>query len=197
MPNINISNIFFAKSITDVKHKPQPLLPEVAVLGRSNVGKSTLINTLFNQKKLAKISSKPGKTRLINFFNVDDKLYLVDLPGYGFAQGSKTEINTWEKMIEGYLINNSNLRFVLLLIDARRGLMPIDEQMLNWLNHFNIKYKIVLTKIDKLSNNELYKVNQELKNRNEDLLIINHSAKTKKGRNELLNLLNYTLNVES
>jgi GTP-binding protein len=195
MSKINISNVHFLKSITTNREKPAPALPEIAVIGRSNVGKSSLINTLFIQKKLAKISSQPGKTRLINYFNVDDKCYFVDLPGYGFAKGRKKKSDNWKRMIETYLVDNRLLVMVLLLIDSRRGIMAIDELMLDWLDHYQIKYTIVLTKIDKISNNELIKVSKDVKEMSGNVEIIKHSSKSKKGRNELINLLNYEINM--
>ncbi len=193
MSKINISNVHFLKSITHIKDKPKPVLPEIAVIGRSNVGKSSLINTLFNQKKLAKISSQPGKTRLINYFDVDERYYFVDLPGYGFAKVSKNERDKWKQFIERYLINNRELLMVLLLIDSRRGIMSIDEMMLEWLNYYRIKFIIVLTKIDKISQNELVKVNNKVARQFGENMIINYSSKSKKGRIELFNLLNYTV----
>lgn len=193
MSKINISNVQFVKSITNTKDKPKPVLPEIAVIGRSNVGKSSLINSVFNQKKLAKISSQPGKTRLINYFDVDEKYYFVDLPGYGFAKVSKNERDKWKQIIEKYLINNQELLLVLLLIDSRRGILSIDELMLEWLNFYKIKYIVVLTKIDKISNNDLVKVNKKIIEYIGEKMIINYSSKSKKGRNELINLLNYEM----
>ena len=185
--------IIFIKSITDINDKPIPKLPELAVVGRSNVGKSSLINSIFNQKKLAKISSTPGKTRLINYFKVEDKFYFVDLPGYGYAKASMRDSDKWKKMIENYLKDNSELKMVLLLIDSRRGIMQIDFTMIEWLNYFKINFTIILTKIDKISNNELNqtksKVIKQMKNEN----VLTFSSKTEKGRIELINLLNYEM----
>lgn len=186
-----ISNARFVKSITEIKDKPSVNLPEVAVVGRSNVGKSSLINAIFNQKKLAKISSTPGKTRLINYFEVEDKYYFVDLPGYGFAKISKSESDKWQLMIENYLRLSTDLRLVLVLIDGRRGIMPIDRIMLDWLGNFKIEYKIILTKADKLSNNELSKIKNKVKKEINDANVISFSAKFEKGRIELVNFLNY------
>ena len=141
MPQSYITNVRFVKSLTEIKDKPIPKLPELAVVGRSNVGKSSLINSIFNQKKLAKISSTPGKTQLINYFEVENKYYFVDLPGYGFAKLPKKESDKWKKMLENYFKDNSDLRLVLVLIDARRGLMQIDQTMTEWFDYFKIKYK--------------------------------------------------------
>ena len=190
MPQSFISNVRFVKSLTGIKDKPIPKLPELAVVGRSNVGKSSLINSIFNQKKLAKISSTPGKTRLINYFEVENKYYFVDLPGYGFAKIPKQESDKWKKMLENYLKNNSDLRLVLILIDARRGLMQIDKTMMDWFDYFKIKYKIILTKVDKLSSNELSKIRSKVIKQINDEDIIFYSSKIEKGRFELINLLN-------
>jgi len=191
-----ISNVRFLKSLINISDKPDIRLPELAVVGRSNVGKSSLINSLFNQKKLAKISSTPGKTRLINYFDVANKYYFVDLPGYGFARVSKQDSEKWRKMIENYLKDNSDLRLVLLLIDARRGIMEIDNTMMEWLEYLKIKYKIILTKVDKISKNELTQTKNQVIKQLRDTDIIAYSSKVKTGRNELIKLLNYTMNSE-
>lgn len=192
-----ISNVSFLKSITNIKDKPTPKLPELAVVGRSNVGKSSLINSIFNQKKLAKISSTPGKTRLINYFIVNNKFYFVDLPGYGFARVSKHDTEKWKKMIENYLKDNSDLRLVLLLVDSRRGIMQIDITTMDWLSYYQINYKIVLTKVDKISNNELLKTKSKVIEQIEDENVMIFSSKNGKGRNELINLLNYEMNLKN
>ncbi|MCK5032847.1 MAG: YihA family ribosome biogenesis GTP-binding protein [Calditrichia bacterium] len=192
-----LSNVSFLKSITNIKDKPTPKLPELAVVGRSNVGKSSLINSIFNQKKLAKISSTPGKTRLINYFLVNNKFYFVDLPGYGFARVSKQDTEKWKKMIENYLKDNSDLRLVLLLVDSRRGIMQIDITTMDWLSYYQINYKIVLTKVDKISNNELSKTKSKVIEQIEDENVMVFSSKNGKGRNELINLLNYEMNLKN
>jgi GTP-binding protein len=192
-----ISNVSFLKSITDISDKPKPILPELAVVGRSNVGKSSLINSIFNQKKLAKISSTPGKTRLINYFDVDEKFYFVDLPGYGYAKASMRDSDKWKKMIENYLKHNSELKMVLLLIDSRRGIMPIDNIMIEWLDYFKIKYIIILTKADKISNNELAQTKSKVIKQVKNINVLAFSSKTEKGRIELINLLNYEMNIKN
>ncbi len=192
-----LSNVSFLKSITNIKDKPTPKLPELAVVGRSNVGKSSLINSIFNQKKLAKISSTPGKTRLINYFLVNNKFYFVDLPGYGFARVSKQDTEKWKKMIENYLKDNTDLRLVLLLVDSRRGIMQIDITTMDWLSYYQINYKIVLTKVDKISNNELSKTKSKVIEQIEDENVMVFSSKNGKGRNELINLLNYEMNLKN
>ena len=145
----------FVKSIKDIKNKPEISFPEIAFAGRSNVGKSSLMNGILNRKKLVKISSKPGKTQLINYFLVNDKFYFVDLPGYGYASLPKSILKSWQKMIESYIIKNSNLRLVSLLIDSRHDIMNSDLQMAEWLDHYRIPFIIVLTKTDKISKTKL------------------------------------------
>jgi GTP-binding protein len=156
-----LHQVKFVKSITDVRDKPALNLPEIAFAGRSNVGKSALLNAVFNIKKLAKVSSTPGKTQLINYFQAAEYYYFVDLPGYGYAKVSKNISRAWQKMIENYIIYSKNLKFVCLLIDSRHHLMKSDEQMADWLNFNKIPYMIILTKCDKLSRN---KMSQQQKN---------------------------------
>jgi len=122
---------------------------QIAFVGRSNVGKSSLLNFLVN-KKLAKTSSTPGRTRLINYFEVNDDLYFVDLPGYGFAKGNKQEVSSWEDLIEPYLVENEQLKCVCLLVDARHEPMESDKQMSYVLNYYKIPYIVIATKCDKL-----------------------------------------------
>lgn len=145
----------FVKSIKDIKNKPEISFPEIAFAGRSNVGKSSLMNAILNRKKLVKISSTPGKTQLINYFLINDKFYFVDLPGYGYASIPKSILKSWQKMIESYILKNSNLRLVSLLIDSRHDIMNSDLQMAEWLDHNTIPFIIVLTKTDKLPKTKL------------------------------------------
>ncbi len=144
-------DVRFIKSITDIKQKPEEALPEVAFAGRSNVGKSSLMNALFNRKRLVKTSSTPGKTQLINYFLVNEAAYFVDLPGYGYAKISNKVSAKWQKMIEQYLVQSKTLRLVCLLIDSRHPLQKSDAQMSDWLNYQNLPYIVVLTKTDKLT----------------------------------------------
>ncbi len=132
-------------------------MPQVAFSGRSNVGKSSLINSVLGRKKLARVSGEPGKTITVNYYSVDKKLFLVDLPGYGFARRSKTDIEKWSRLTAGYFEYNSSLKLVLQLIDSRAGITADDRMMLDWLNRFEIPYIIVITKCDKLNKTELAK----------------------------------------
>ncbi len=142
--------VLFRLGIKNEDKFPSINLPEIAFAGRSNVGKSTLINTLSFQKKIARVSKKPGSTQQINFFEIIDNLSIVDLPGYGFAKASKLDKANWSKLIEIYLINNSALNRVFLLIDSRRGIGKIDLSFMDFLEKYAIVFEIVLTKIDKI-----------------------------------------------
>ena len=148
----------FVLSVANLNQLPDGDRVEVAFAGRSNVGKSSLINALFGQKKLAKTSSTPGRTQQLNYFNLDDKLYLVDLPGYGFAKAPKDIVKNWQKLINSYLVGRATLRRVFLLIDSRHGIKKINEEIMEMLDKAAVTYQIVLTKIDKISTKELEKV---------------------------------------
>ena len=148
----------FVLSVANLNQLPDGDRLYVAFAGRSNVGKSSLINALFGQKKLAKTSSTPGRTQQLNYFNLDDKLYLVDLPGYGFAKAPKDIVKNWQKLINSYLVGRATLRRVFLLIDSRHGIKKIDEEIMEMLDKAAVTYQIVLTKIDKISTKELEKV---------------------------------------
>ncbi|NLY08942.1 MAG: YihA family ribosome biogenesis GTP-binding protein [Tissierellia bacterium] len=136
---------------------PEDDLPEIAFAGRSNVGKSSLINRLMERKALARTSSKPGKTRTINFYRVNDDCRLVDLPGYGFAHVSMTERNAWAKMIEAYLHTRKSLRQVVLLVDIRHEPTKLDCQMYDWILHAGYSGVVVATKADKISKGQIQK----------------------------------------
>jgi GTP-binding protein len=138
-----------------LEHIPESRLPEIAFGGRSNVGKSSLVNALTGRKTLARVSNTPGRTREINFFRLGDRLMLADLPGYGFARASKAESERWSKLIFEYLRGRPNLRRVILLIDSRRGLLKNDVEVMSMLDRAAVSYQLVLTKTDKLKPAEL------------------------------------------
>ena len=186
---MNIHNVNFLKSVTQLDQRPTPPKPEIAVIGRSNVGKSALINTLFNRKNLAKISSTPGKTRLINYFSIDNQLYFVDLPGYGYAKLSKKIRSGWQKNIEAYFKNNQELKLVLLLLDSRHEIMDNDRMMIDWLQHYRISYIMVLTKSDKISNNQYRARSLKLSKEYPNQEILRFSSKNKTGRDDILHIL--------
>lgn len=176
---------------------PDNALPEVAFAGKSNVGKSSLINALMNRKSYARISQTPGKTQTINFYNVNDSMYFVDLPGYGYA-GVSVEVKAkWGKMIERYLHKSRQLRLVFLLIDIRHKPGINDVEMYDWIVNNGFKPVIIATKLDKLKRSEVAKcvgvIRQTLKLKEEDILIP-FSAQTKAGRDEIYTLLDEILN---
>ena len=139
----------------DINSLPPQSLPEIAFVGRSNAGKSSLINALTNRKTLARVSHTPGRTREINFFKLGDRLMLADLPGYGYAKASKTMTTEWQKLIFSYLRGRASLRRVSLLIDARRGVLDLDKEVMRLLDEAAVSFGVVLTKIDKLSPEEI------------------------------------------
>ena len=147
---MNIKSAKFVISNQNAKDCPKSNLPEYAFIGRSNVGKSSLINMLTNNKKLAKTSSKPGKTRLINHFLIDSSWHLVDLPGYGYAKASKSEKKIFQKLITDYFLNRNQLVSAFILVDVRHEAQKIDIEFMRWLTLNNIAFSIVFTKIDKL-----------------------------------------------
>ncbi len=184
----------FVKSLSDFKDRPEPLLPEIAFVGRSNVGKSSLLNALLGRKKLALVSSTPGKTRLINYFLINNNFYFVDLPGYGYAKISKKEAAKWKSMIEAYLLGSEQLKLVLLLADVRREPMAADIQMADWLNYYQIPFAFVLTKTDKISKNQLQKALKTYGDEFPDHNIIQFSIKNLK---QIERLAVFILNILS
>lgn len=189
-----------AEFITSAAKKGQyPVLgpAEIAFAGRSNVGKSSLINLLTGQRKLAKVSQNPGKTRTINFFNIDDTWRIVDLPGYGYAKVSKSESESWGKMMEDYLENRENLKIVVQLVDCRHEPTAQDKQMYDYLRYYNLSGLVVATKADKLSKNELNKnlamIRKELE-LSQDEKLVAVSALNKTGVDQLLNEIGRVLN---
>lgn len=152
---MKINSARFVMSNTDHNKCPKPELPEYAFIGRSNVGKSSVINLLTSKKNLAKISGTPGKTQLINHFIINDSWYLVDLPGYGFAKISKGIRRKWEQMINAYLLNRENLRATFILIDARHAPQKLDIDLIGWFGEKGLPFVLIFTKIDKLSKREL------------------------------------------
>lgn len=141
----------FMLSAPALKFLPDYDLPEVAFAGRSNVGKSTIINALTDQKGLAKTSNTPGRTQHLNYFNIGDELYLVDMPGYGYAEAPKKVVDTWHKLIKAYLMGRPTLHRVYLLVDSRRGIKSNDLEIMNLLDQCGMSYRLVLTKQDKIS----------------------------------------------
>jgi len=152
----------FIKSAVRPEQYPKTGLPEIAFAGRSNVGKSSLINALVGRRKLAQTSATPGKTRLVNFFSVNGRLCFVDLPGYGFARVSRAEKESWGPMVETYLRDSVQLRLVISILDVRHDPTSQDRDLIEWLRHYGRRHVIVLTKSDKLSRGESMKRRRQI-----------------------------------
>lgn len=191
---MNINSAKFVISNTDHKLAPEPSIPEYAFIGRSNVGKSSLINMLTNRTSLAKTSGKPGKTQLINHFLINENWYLVDLPGYGYASVSQERRAGFEKLITSYILNRKNLMCMFVLIDSRLPMQEIDKEFMQWLGSNEIAFVIVFTKADKQGKTTLQKkidaYKQELLKWWEELpQIFITSAEKKEGRDEILQFI--------
>jgi GTP-binding protein len=188
---MEIKDARFVISNTDVERCPRPDRPEYAFIGRSNVGKSSLINMLTNRKSLAKTSGKPGKTRLINHFLINDTWYLVDLPGYGYAKIGRRESKKWGNFFRNYILTRENLFCLFVLIDSRHDPQPIDLEFMEWLGINEIPFAIIFTKTDKLKEQEL---EDNMKNYQQKMLEtwesmppwFVSSAQTGHGRTEIL-----------
>ena len=159
---INFYNASFVKSAPSLKDAPQGMFPEVLLVGKSNVGKSSLINALCNKKALAFTSSKPGHTRLLNYYNIDDKMYLVDAPGYGFAKGGFDLDKLFGEMMNDYFAHASRLKLVLILLDSRRELGENDAQIINYVRDNNIEHLLIFNKEDKINQSEKAKLLKHL-----------------------------------
>ena len=171
---------------------PDTGLPEVAFAGKSNVGKSSLINGLMNRKALARTSAQPGKTQTINFYKINDELDLVDLPGYGYARVTPAEKEKWGKMIENYLHTSRNLKAVFLLIDIRHDPSANDRQMYEWILHNGYEPIIIATKLDKLKRSQVQKILKAIREGlqlKKGTTVIPYSAETKQGRDEIWELI--------
>ncbi len=194
---MEIKSAVFVISNTEVAKCPVSVLPEYAFIGRSNVGKSSLINMLCNRKSLAKTSVKPGKTQLINHFLINQNWYLVDLPGYGYAKVAKEQREKWNVFIQQYILKRSNLVCLMVLIDSRISAQKIDLEFMRWLGKNSIPFVIVFTKIDKLSKRQfsdnITAYTLELEKFWEELpLCFYTSAEDKTGRTELLAFIEST-----
>ncbi len=178
----------FFKTIYKLDQLPKQSFPQIAFAGRSNVGKSSLLNTLVGQKNLAKTSSTPGKTTRINLFLINDKIFFVDLPGYGYAKTSKEEKKVWGGLIEGYLRDSDNLKGVIQIIDIRHPPFPTDLQLFEFLSFYDKKTLVVLTKADKLPKSKIIKSEKKTKEflKLSENSLVTFSAKTKIGGKEIL-----------
>lgn len=173
--NINFHNATFEKSAVAKSQYPKSDMLEFAFAGRSNVGKSSMINKILNRKSLARVSGTPGKTITINFYNIDDKIYLVDLPGYGYAKRSKEEVAKWGDMMEDYLANREQLVQTILLVDSRHTPTAQDIQMAEWIRHYHDRLIVIATKTDKLKKSQieerLYDIADTLELTEDDVLV--------------------------
>ncbi|MBR2949994.1 MAG: YihA family ribosome biogenesis GTP-binding protein [Lachnospiraceae bacterium] len=175
---------------------PDNQLPEIAFAGKSNVGKSSLINAIMNRKSLARTSSQPGKTQTVNFYNVNNTFYLVDLPGYGYAKANEAVKAQWGKMIERYLHTSKQLKAVFLLIDIRHDPSANDREMYQWMLHYGYHPIIIATKLDKINRSQIQKQVKAIRvglEAEKDTIIIPFSATSKQGREEIYDLLDRLL----
>ena len=178
---------------------PDNILPEIAFAGKSNVGKSSLINGIMNRKSLARTSSQPGKTQTINFYNVNEVFYLVDLPGYGYAKANQEVKAQWGKMIERYLHSSKQLKAVFLLIDIRHDPSANDKQMYQWMRHYGFDPIIMATKLDKINRSQIQKQLKAIRvglEAQKDTIIIPYSSLSKQGREEIYDLLDSILSED-
>ncbi|WP_201307043.1 ribosome biogenesis GTP-binding protein YihA/YsxC [Companilactobacillus farciminis] len=187
---MQVNNVSMNLSAVSSKQYPDEGYPEIALLGRSNVGKSSLINTLINRKSFARTSSTPGKTQTLNFYNIEDQLYLVDVPGYGFAKVSKKQREEFGAMIEEYLTTREVLKGVVILVDGRRSPSDDDVSMYQFVSYYHIPTLIVATKMDKVKRNQWNKTISQVKktmdiNQTDDLQLF--SSETKSGKDEVWN----------
>jgi GTP-binding protein len=191
-------DIAFLKSAFRKTDYPPPDRPEIAFAGRSNVGKSSLINVLVKRKGLARTSSKPGRTQAINFFNLEDRMYLVDLPGYGFARVPLHVKKSWGGMVQTYLEKRNNLKAVVVILDIRRDLSAGDKELLEWLNYYGKKSIVVLTKADKLSRQKAISRVKQIGNQLEEITSEKptlFSAKTREGQEEIWEKINRAIKI--
>lgn len=194
---MKIKSAEFIKSIYDLRNLPSSVLSEFVFVGRSNVGKSSLINTICSKKSLAKVGSAPGKTRQLNYFLINEEYYLVDLPGYGYAKVPEQIRAGWRKLVEDYISERENVNMVFVLIDSRHEPTYLDELMVSWLEYYEIPYAIVLTKSDKISKNkmekQIYRASKIV--HNEDLCrdYIPFSIVSGEGKNDIVNLISGAL----
>ena len=182
---MKVSSAVFTKSAFDESHWGRDGRPEISFLGRSNVGKSSLINSLLNKKGLARTSNTPGRTQSINFFLINDSFYFADLPGYGYARVSKTMRESWGKMAEDYLAKREELILSIQLVDSRHSPTALDRQLQEWLVYNQKPHIIIATKADKLSNNQLKKSLDEIRQIMSESTVIPYSSITGKGKDEI------------
>ncbi len=194
---LKINSAEFLQGVTDLAHIPKNELPEILFIGRSNVGKSTLLNKLCNRKNLARTSATPGKTREINYYLINSDVYFVDLPGYGYAKVPERMRSGWKKLIENFLQRGYPIKLAIQLMDARQEPTPLDLMMMDWLEYYEVPYLLVLTKSDKLPVSKLARQIDSYKDRFGNNIkdgycrgIVPFSSVSGDGRLELLKLVN-------
>ena len=179
---------------------PENTLPEVAFAGKSNVGKSSLINAVMQRKGLARTSAQPGKTQTLNFYNINKEIYLVDLPGYGYARASRTETEKWGQMIERYLLNSEMLRCIFLLVDIRHEPGEHDKQMYEWIDYMGYQPIVICTKADKLKRSQVDAHIKAIRNglgADKDTIIIPFSSVTKQGLEDIWDFIDQVIENEA
>lgn len=196
---MNVNQVQFVISAVKPQQYPTAALPEVAFAGRSNVGKSSILNTLVNRKNLARVGATPGKTREINFFNVENRLHLVDLPGYGYASVSKDRKAAWGESIETYLKFRQQLKLLVLLVDIRHAPSEDDRIMFDWMKQGNVPHAVVATKADKISRGQVKPRLQAIRTAlgaGEETPIVPFSSETRQGRDEVWALIEERLGLK-
>lgn len=195
---MKFKSIHFSGSVSNIDQVKLKRLPEIAIAGRSNVGKSSLVNSLVNRKNLALTSSTPGKTRVLNYYCINDQFYLVDLPGYGYAKVSQSERQSWKRLVESYLTNNIFLRGIIEIIDSRHGITRSDLEMINWLIQLGLPTLLAATKTDKLPRSKANHIIQNLEAEASTLGIpgvIPFSTVTKRGKDQIWQAITELINA--
>lgn len=197
---MQVHNVELTISAVKPKQYPDKGYPEIALAGRSNVGKSSLINSLINRKNYARTSSQPGKTQTLNFYNIEDELYFVDVPGYGYAKVSQKEREKWGRMLETYFEKRQELKGVISLVDARHEPTKLDQQMVEFLHYYNLPLLVVGTKLDKIPKSKWNKaestIKKTLKLTGKDRLVL-FSAVTKQGKEDIWAWIEQQAQLES
>jgi GTP-binding protein len=195
---LNINNARYELTAVRPDQYPASNVPEVAFVGRSNVGKSSIINALLNRKNLAKTGATPGKTRQINFYNIDDALYFVDLPGYGYAKVSKGEKHSWGKLADTYLLTRKQVKLIIMLVDIRHTPTEDDKLMFQWIKSSGISHIIVASKSDKIQKSKIAKNVSEIKKFfGTDEAVLPFSSEKKQGRDELWQVIKDITGIKS
>ncbi|HEX3030274.1 MAG TPA: ribosome biogenesis GTP-binding protein YihA/YsxC [Clostridia bacterium] len=193
---MNLNNAKYELTAVRPDQYPKSEVPEIAFAGRSNVGKSSFINALLNRKNLARVGATPGKTRELNFYNIDNTIYFVDLPGYGYAGVSKEQKSSWGRMIETYLTTRPQLALIMLLVDIRHKPSNDDILMYGWIKNFNLPHIIAATKADKISRSEMFKKIKDIRETlglEENEKVVPFSSEKKTGKDEIWQLIEEAL----